>query len=164
MFINQLKNNIMKLKLLISLFAIFLASQAFAAKVSQFVAVSADGDKTTYTLADVQRIEVNATDTEVSLVVLDKEGDYSQKYQKILFAETQTGVEELGITSVFVYPNPVVNTLNIQGVDENTPLEVYNLTGKSVLKDKGTELDVTSLNQGTYILRINNQYVKFIKK
>ncbi|MBR3871946.1 MAG: T9SS type A sorting domain-containing protein [Paludibacteraceae bacterium] len=58
----------------------------------------------------------------------------------------------------------MVNTLNIQGVDENTPLEVYNLTGKSVLKDKGTELDVTSLSQGTYILRINNQYVKFIKK
>jgi hypothetical protein len=58
----------------------------------------------------------------------------------------------------------VVNTLSIQGVDENTALEVYNLTGKSVLKDKGTELDVTSLTQGTYILRINNQYVKFIKK
>ena len=58
----------------------------------------------------------------------------------------------------------MLNTLNIQGVDENTPLEVYNLTGKSLLKDKGTELDVTSLSQGTYILRINNQYVKFIKK
>ena len=49
-------------------------------------------------------------------------------------------------------------------MDENTALEVYNLTGKSVLKDKGTELDVTLLTQGTYILRINNQYVKFIKK
>ena len=65
---------------------------------------------------------------------------------------------------IFVFPNPVSHTLNIQGVDENTLLEVYNLTGKSVIKDKGIELDVTSLNQGTYILRINNQYVKFIKK
>ena len=43
-------------------------------------------------------------------------------------------------------------------------LEVYNLIGKSVLKGEGVEIDVTSLLEGTYILRVNNQFVKFIKK
>jgi hypothetical protein len=143
---------------------LLFASMLYANEVSNIVAVSADGDKTAYALADVNRINVIADANSASMTVIDKDGNEYDGYLKILFAESATGVEEFDITSVYVYPNPVVNTLSIQGVDENTALEVYNLTGKSVLKDKGTELDVTSLTQGTYILRINNQYVKFIKK
>lgn len=154
----------MKIKLFLSMLAIFFASQVFANEVTQCVAVSADGYKTTYALLDIKRIEINATDSKASMTILNKDGVYSSEYQKILFAESATDIEELGISSIFVFPNPVSNTLYIQGVDDDASLEVYNLTGKSVIKDKGTELDVTSLNQGTYILRINNQYVKFIKK
>ena len=154
----------MKIKLLLSMLAIFFASQVFANEITGCVAVSADGYKTSYVLANIQRIEINATDTEASMTILNKDGVYSSEYQKILFAESNTGIEELGISSFFVFPNPVSNTLYIQGVDEYAALEVFNLTGKSVIEGKGTELDVTSLNQGTYILRINNQYLKFIKK
>ncbi len=154
----------MKIKLLLSMFAIFFASQVFANEVTQCVAVSADGYKTSYVLADIQRIEIKATDSKASMTILNKDGVYSSEYQKILFAESATDIEELGISSIFVFPNPVSNTLYIQGVDDDAALEVYNLTGKSLIKEKGTELDVTSINQGTYILRINNQYVKFIKK
>ena len=153
----------MKLKLLFSIFALFVSSFLYA-ECESMVAISADGDKTTYALANVERINVIADATSASMTVVDNDGNQFAGYVKILFAESATDVEELDITSVYIYPNPVVNTLSIQGVDENTSLEVYNLTGKSVLKNKGTELDVTSLIQGTYILRINNQYVKFIKK
>ena len=154
----------MKLKLLFSVLALSLASFLYAEERENMVAVSADGDKTTYALATVSRINVIADANSASMTVVDKDGNQFAGYVKILFAEAPTDIEELGFTQVYVFPNPVVNTLTIQGVDENTPLEVYNLTGKSVLKDKGAELDVTSLSQGTYILRINNQYVKFIKK
>ena len=154
----------MKLKLLFSVLALSVASFLYATERESMVAVSADGDKTTYALATVSRINVIADANSASMTVVDKDGNQFAGYVKILFAEKETSIEELGFTQVYVFPNPVVNTLTIQGVDENTPLEVYNLTGKSVLKDKGTELDVTSLSQGTYILRINNQYVKFIKK
>ena len=141
-----------------------LASLLYANEVSNIVAVSADGYNTTYALAEVNRINVIADANSASMTIVDKDGNQFAGYVKILFAEKETSIEELGFTQVYVFPNPVVNTLTIQGVDENTPLEVYNLTGASVLQDKGTELDVTSLSQGTYILRINNQYVKFIKK
>lgn len=154
----------MKLKLLFSVLALSLASFLYAEESENMVAVSADGNKTTYALATVSRINVIADANSASMTVVDKDGNQFAGYVKILFAEAPTDIEELGFTQVYVFPNPVVNTLTIQGVDENTPLEVYNLTGKSVLKDKGAELDVTSLSQGTYILRINNQYVKFIKK
>ena len=154
----------MKLKLLFSVLALSVASFLYAEESENMVAVSADGNKTTYALATVGRINVIADANSASMTVVDKDGNQFAGYVKILFAEKETSIEELGFTQVYVFPNPVVNTLTIQGVDDNTPLEVYNLTGASVLQDKGTELDVTSLSQGTYILRINNQYVKFIKK
>lgn len=154
----------MKLKFFILCFILLCTNQIFANEITEFIAISADNDKTTYALADVSRINVITDATSASITIVDKDGNQFAGYVKILFAEAATGVQELDIESVYVYPNPVVNILNIQGVDENTPLEVYNLTGKSVLKDKGAELDVTSLIQGTYILRFNNQYVKFIKK
>ena len=154
----------MKLKTLLTILAVAFASCLYAEEVENMVAVSADGNKTTYALATVSRINVIADANSASMTIVDNNGNEFAGYVKILFAEKETSIEELGFTKVYVFPNPVVNTLNIQGVDENTPLEVYNLTGKSLLKDKGTELDVTSLSQGTYILRINNQYVKFIKK
>ena len=155
----------MKLKLLFTMLALFVSSIIYATDVSNLVAVSADGNETTYLLADVQRIEVQANDVQGKMTILQKDGNKVGNYQKILFATSiSTSLEENKELQIFVFPNPVSHTLNIQGVDENTSLEVYNLTGKSVIKDKGIELDVTSLNQGTYILRINNQYVKFIKK
>lgn len=154
----------MKLKTFTTFLLLLFASMLYANDVIKMVAVSADDDNTTYALADVNRINVIADANSASMTIVDNDGNQYAGYVKILFAEVPTDIEELGFTKVYVFPNPVVNTLNIQGVDENTPLEVYNLTGKSLLKDKGTELDVTSLSQGTYILRINNQYVKFIKK
>ncbi len=154
----------MKIKLLLSILAFLFASQILAKEVKKCVAVSADGYKTTYTLVDIQRIEINAKGTDASMTILNKNGIYSAEYKKILFAELPTEIEELEISSVFVFPNPVSNTLYIHGVEDDAILEVYTLTGKSVLNEKGTEIDVTSLNQGTYILRINTQHLKFIKK
>lgn len=154
----------MKLKLLFSVLALSLASFLYATEFKKLVAITADGYDWTYTLADVNRINVVTSAKGASMTVVDNYGGRNAGFVKIIFPKDETEIEELGFSQVYVFPNPVVNTLSIQGVDENTPLEVYNLTGASVLQDKGTELDVTSLNQGTYILRINNQYVKFIKK
>ena len=155
----------MKIKLFLSVIALLIMSHLYASDVSQLIAVSADGSEITYLLANVQRIEVQANDVQGKMTILQKDGNKVGNYQKILFAtSTTTSLEENKELQIFVFPNPVSNTLYIQGVDENTSLEVYNLTGKSLIKEKGTELDVTSLNQGAYILRINNQYVKFIKK
>ena len=154
----------MKLKHFTTILFVLLASFLYAKDVKTMVAVSADGDKTSYALAEIQRIEVNSTDKTASMSILLKDGTIEGSYQKLLFAEKETSIEELGEISLFVYPNPVSNILNVKGVDETASLSVYNLSGKCVLQEKGTEIDVTSLLQGTYILRIDNQYVKFIKK
>ncbi|MBQ2026147.1 MAG: hypothetical protein II215_06740, partial [Paludibacteraceae bacterium] len=70
----------MKIKLFLSMLAIFLASQLFANEVTQCVAVSADGYKTTYALLDIKRIEINATNSKASMTILNKDGVYSSEY------------------------------------------------------------------------------------
>lgn len=77
---------------------------------------------------------------------------------------------------VTIYPNPVLETLNIQTRDplsEDTQISVFDVAGKRVLRTyaKATELNqlnVSSLNSGVYILQLSssniNQSHKFIKK
>ena len=136
----------------------------FAEEKNALVAISADGAKTSYVLADVQRIEVNKKDVSASMSVLLKNGTLEGSYKKLIFANELISIKEFGDISLYVYPNPVVNTLNIIGVDENASLAVFNLNGQCVKQEKGNVIDVNTLVKGTYILQINNQYVKFIKQ
>lgn len=146
------------------MFITALFGNIYASDLEKMVAISADGNKISYLLGDVKKIEVYASKTEASMTVLSKDGTSENNIIKILFAQPITKIEEIGVASVYVYPNPVSHTLNIMGVEEDALLYVYSLSGQCVLQDKGTTLEVTSLLQGTYILRINDNYVKFIKK
>ena len=130
----------------------------------EFIAIYSDGYETTYALADIRRIDIINTATSAYMNVVNKDGSIQSGYIELLFSTETTTLEEIGEISVYVYPNPVFNTLNIIGVDDTTPLMVYNLNGKCLIQEKGTEVDVTSLLQGTYILNVNNQFIKFIKK
>lgn len=64
--------------------------------------------------------------------------------------------------------NPVETTLEITGHDGNPAvLTVTSLAGQRLVKIdswQGENVDVTSLVSGIYILNINNQTFKFIKK
>lgn len=154
----------MKLKIFTCFLFMAFSVLLFAEETNALVAISADGAKTSYVLADVKRIEVNKKDASASMSVLRKDGTLEGSYQKIIFNQAITSIAELGEISFYVYPNPVVNTLNIIGVDENASLSVFNLNGQCVKQEKGNVIDVNSLVKGTYILQINNQYVKFIKQ
>lgn len=154
----------MKLKIFTCFLFMAFSVLLFAQEKNALVAISADGAETSYVLADVKRIEVNKKDASASMSVLLKDGTREGSYQKIIFNKAITSIAELGEISFYVYPNPVVNTLNIIGVDENPSLSVFNLNGQCVKQEKGNVIDVNALVKGTYILQINNQYVKFIKQ
>lgn len=71
-----------------------------------------------------------------------------------------------------IYPNPVVNFLNIEGISPKTKLSVYDMSGK-LIKEEITnnaqyQLSVSSLPKGNYIIKIQNDKVnitkEFIKK
>jgi hypothetical protein len=64
-----------------------------------------------------------------------------------------------------VYPNPVKNQLYIQSNSKIKSIEIYNLNGQLLLKSsKGYQnINTKGLNRGTYILKINDTFSKFIK-
>ncbi len=86
-----------------------------------------------------------------------------------------TNIEALNrINSINLYPNPVKDNLNISLSSiksENTSLQIFNSTGQLVLQQNidlingqnNINLNVNHLNQGIYILRINETSQRFIK-
>jgi hypothetical protein len=63
------------------------------------------------------------------------------------------------------YPNPVSNTLTIE-TDLSGNFQILNLLGQQVLTGKTTaqRIDVSALPQGSYVLKVGAEQVKFVKQ
>ena len=63
--------------------------------------------------------------------------------------------------TISIYPNPAVDFLNvsIDGVKR-----VYDFTGKLLIESSATSFDISSLNQGIYVLNVNGANQQFIKR
>lgn len=69
-------------------------------------------------------------------------------------------------TAIQVLKTPVGNQLLIEGLAVGTPVTIYDAQGKVVLRTQtsATSLPVQSLRSGVYLLKANNQIVKFVKR
>lgn len=104
------------------------------------------------------------------LQLLDNEGDILateplDKIKKITFFVhgPVTNIENMDTNSILIYPNPTRDVLMIEGVDSQT-IRVYDLQGRLIKTENSTQVDVSNLAEGTYLLQIGTQVVRFIKK
>ena len=102
-----------------------------------------------------------------NLQLLDKQGQVLateplSNIKKIIFFAT-TSTENARTNSIVVYPNPTQDVLMIQGIKAQT-LRVYDLQGRLLKTENGTQVGVSDLAEGTYLLQIGTQVVRFIKK
>lgn len=138
-----------------------------SAQVPSVVAVTSDGNEYEYRLASVEEILFETNRGSSSMTLVGKDGIQVEGIQILLFgiiADVPTSIDESGEAKVYAYPNPVVNTLNVLGVSDTEPLFVYDLSGKFLMAETGNKVEVSNLTNGTYILKVNNQCIKFIKK
>ncbi len=86
---------------------------------------------------------------------------------------TNTAIETLISTnSLTLYPNPVQNVLHINSSGKTGMIEVFDITGKSVLQKQiqgyNPSIDVSGLKKGIYFVKVlsDNQFVtsKFVKQ
>ena len=65
-----------------------------------------------------------------------------------------------------VYPTVANTHLNIEGANEGASYAIHSISGKMVTESNwsGAEIDISDLTNGVYILRIENQAIKFIKE
>jgi len=80
-----------------------------------------------------------------------------------------TGIKNLKIeSSISVFPNPVKEYLTLKGVKKDAKINLYDLTGKLLqtipAEGNSTNINVSSLQQGTYLLRVEEQTIKFVKQ
>jgi hypothetical protein len=129
------------------------------------ITITSDGMEHSYLLASVKH--VTFTESAFSTMSIEKkDGSVVNDVRTLLFGSMQdvpTSVEDNAEAMVYVYPNPVVSTLYVNGISADETLSVFNLTGKCVIQTTGNEVDVQGLPNGTYLLKLNNQCVKFIK-
>lgn len=82
------------------------------------------------------------------------------------------GVNDLDLTKLKYYPNPVNDILSIEYQEDIKKIEVFDLTGKLVKTESfdgmNVQLNLSSLSSGTYMISIHtekqSQFVKVIKK
>jgi myo-inositol-hexaphosphate 3-phosphohydrolase len=103
------------------------------------------------------------------LQLLDKAGNLLASEQinnmrKITFSDLTSDAENVpSENAIIVYPNPTQDVLIIQGVQAQV-LRVYDMQGKLVITERGTQVHVSDLSNGIYLLQIGTQVVRFIKK
>ena len=108
--------------------------------------------------------------------LIDHEGyllgeEYMENIIKITFSNTPpvpTSVENAQPdalpNTVVVYPNPTHEVLCVQGIPDDATLRVYSTTGQLLTTAQGTQINVSQLPQGTYLLQIGTQVMRFIKE
>ena len=93
--------------------------------------------------------------------------EYMENIIKITFSETSpvpTSTDEAQHGTVIVYPNPTHEMLCVQGVPDDITLRVYSTTGQLLATAQGTQIDVSHLPQGTYLLQLGIQVIRFVKE
>ncbi|NOY48265.1 MAG: T9SS type A sorting domain-containing protein, partial [Chlorobi bacterium] len=71
------------------------------------------------------------------------------------------------VLDIKLYPNPAKGEFRIEGLLENSQLEIYNLNGVLVLNlnnYKGKRVDVSSLSASVYFVKISNSNATRVKR
>lgn len=133
-----------------------------AAEVPAVVALSSDGSRTSYELSTVLRIVPSAGG--FALVRSGALPEVSGVRCVLFGTMEQTSLAEAREAALCVYPNPVQHYLCVEGAAADATCTVYDLQGRALLHSAAQHIDVTALQQGSYLLKINDQIIKFIKK
>ena len=92
--------------------------------------------------------------------------DFAEFSQQVVVLKSITGSNIINSSEIRIFPNPFKNVLNISlgnPVERELNIEILSLTGQKVLSEllpfmefNKREIDVQSLKQGIYFLRITN--------
>jgi hypothetical protein len=106
--------------------------------------------------------------------VIEEDGLYSVRveYEDCEFiadciSANYSSVAEWNPESIKVYPNPVNDQLNVEGLSSNDNIDIYNAIGQRLMQTtyRGSAIDVSKFRPGVYILKFenNSSLVRFVK-
>jgi hypothetical protein len=105
----------------------------------------------------------------VRTIWAENRGDGSDFSDAVCITKTTTAVENLDFDDFVIYPNPVFNgQLTISNVQLNETIQIIDIAGKIVMQNiqltNNNSVDVSSLANGMYFVKIGNKTARFVKK
>ena len=97
----------------------------------------------------------------LQLIDLDADNSLPENW---IAAEFYDNVETVSDNDFAVYPNPSNDVLHIISDEEFTTVEVIEMTGKMIVKTTENMVDVSSIPNGLYVLKINTKRHTIVKK
>jgi hypothetical protein len=134
----------------------------------------ADNDKFYITdnilYAQAPLVYKNQPEYKILIEATDMQGE-TREQAFTLKLKSSTPVHEISKNEIKVFPNPVINDLNLLNASDQSAYKIYNLQGKLVKEGlffKNTKINVHNLKSGLYILEMHTMEgyyaTKFIKK
>jgi len=161
-----MKQNLLSLMLLL-----IAGSGAFDIKAQSMVIKTKDGTESTKLLDSIQNFTFS-NGTLLLKFITGSTGSYGvSTISKLYFESVPTGIADVtskATGTITIYPNPVGNSINIQNLPGGTSIvHIYRMDGVMVLytqvSSSSTSIDVSNLETGLYLLKVNEQVLKFIK-
>lgn len=131
-----------------------------------------DGSTKAEALANVARIEIVNTSYKIISKADYKtvlfEGDVFELH-RISFVKDNI-VDPVAVSdikrqiSVTAYPNPTSDVLHIDGKPDNALVTLFSINGSMVLSTKETEINMSGMQPGVYMLQCGTDIIKIIKK
>lgn len=89
--------------------------------------------------------------------------------QKITLTTYVLGTDEIGsnTNSLKIYPNPSDKWIKISGLKNKSLVKIYSMTGKLVHSGdytSETEINISNLSSGLYLVQVNGSTLKLLKK
>ena len=159
-----------KILLLPILLMVAIAAQAETNKLRMELLY---GGEMEYALAIIGKITFNVAAEEMCLS--DKKGEEMgctslHMIGKIVFTSdgAPTNLDAVESGTIQVYPNPTQDVLFVRGIEGDQVVRIFDLQGRLMHATSASEgeaqLQVGNLADGTYLLQLGAQVVKFIKE
>lgn len=140
---------------------------ASVASAENIILLSVDGDQEKIEFSEIQNFAVVHTDSTSTFTVNKKDGSTKENIR--LFAIGDIHIAKAtnivsATDAISVYPNPVSDKLLIHGAGDSPMVYIMNANGEIVMQSKGSEVVVSSLPEGLYLVKVGGLFAKFLKK
>ena len=143
--------------------AVAFAGSVFAQSVT-FNIVKTDGTTAQYVMSSDAKIYYSDTQ-----LFLDNNGttvSYNLSELRKAYFTTFDNTNDIGNQQLAIYPNPAKDVLRIDNIADNQEVTIYSINGavlKRVVVSGDSEINISELRPGMYILSAGNMFSKFIK-
>ena len=154
----------MKKLLITALVLLGFLSSAFAQDEVTFSILKTNGSTTSFTMNRDARIYYS--DTQLMFFNGNETISFNfSEIRKAYFTSPQD-VEEIDNQHLAIYPNPARDILRVNNIADNQEVTIYSINGavmKRLIVSGDTDINISDLHSGMYVISAGNMFSKFIK-